>query len=243
MVGHKRQDGTLLCPPEESLPSPPPSPTASTRSLSGGPFRPAAVTPDFEVPNELPFRRPNPYWVDPPPLSRSSSSDIFEQEGSVVSTVLASDGASIKSSDDEDTTDDEGTTDDENGFLLNAALKTSTPLVSIFSTPKEDIANLRRIANENSLHLGLMRRPAAGYDGKLMDHKVDRDEHSWWVVMGRNAVAVRHLVHLNQKGKSGLYSPANDVGASQGSGMGLFQVVLAGALGGAAVVFGMARLL
>jgi hypothetical protein len=154
----------------------------------------------------------------------------------VVSTVLADDAASIKTFD-----DDDQTTDDENDSVIDAVLKTSIPLASIFSTPKADIADVRKVANETGLHMGLMRRPGAGYDGKLMAHKFDRDEHPWWVVMGRNAAAVRHLAGVDQKGMPGFLSPEKEV--LENSSMGFLQVVLAGAIGGAAVAFGMARFL
>jgi len=239
MVGHKRRDGSLLC-PEESLPSPPPSPTPSTRFLTGGPFRPAAI-PDIDVPDDLPFHRPNPYWVDPHRVSQSSSSDIFEQEGSVVSTVLADDASSIKTFD-----GDDETTDDENDSIIDSALNTSLPLASIFSTPKEDIADIRKVADATGLYMGLIRRPGARHDGKSSIDKFGKREDSWWVVMGKNAEAVRYLINVQKRGMPGFYQPekeVDDTKTPESRMLGFLQVILAGAMGGAAVAFGMARML
>ena len=237
MAGHKRRDGGLLCP--GSLPSPPDSPTPSIRPLPDGLFHPAAV-PDIEIPDVLPYHRPNPYWVDPA-LLLSSSSDLFEQEGSVVSTILADDTASIK------TFDDDETTDDENDSVIDSALNTSVPLASIFSTPKEDIADIRKVADRTGLYMGLIRRPGARHDGKVVVDKCGKRESSWWVVMGKSAEAVRHLVDMQQlKDMPGLYVPEKEVHHTKVSGsmvLGFLQMVMAGAIGGVAVAFGMAKLL
>jgi len=250
MEGHKRREGTMLCPSVSSisgsLPSPPDSPTSSTRSLPVGPFHPA-VLPEIIIPNEGGvYRRPNPNWVDhipAPPLPSSSDAHEFdESEQSVVSTVLLDDGSSIKTSDE----DDEPTTDDENDSVIGSALGTSLPLASIFSTPKEDIAGLRKAATDIGLYFGLMRRPGARDDGKSTVNRLGERENSWWVVMGRNAEAVRHLVNVQQRAMPGFYEPDKETQVEVGrpaSSMGFLQVVLAGAIGGATVLFGMAKLL
>jgi hypothetical protein len=242
MEGHKRRDGTMLCPSISSLPSPPDSPTRSLQPLPAGPFHPA-VLPEIVIPNDARvYRRQNPNWVDsvpapqfiPPPPSSSSGQ-------SVVSTVLLDDGSSIKTSDE----DDDTTTDDENDSVIEAALGTSIPLASIFSTPKEHIADLRKAADAIGLHTGLMRRPGARNDGKSSVNRHGQRECSWWVVMGRNAEAVRHLVDIQQRGMPGYYEPDKEVELAvvRPSSMGFLQVVLAGAIGGAAVLFGMAKML
>ena len=241
MEGHKRRDGTMLCPSfSVSLPSPPDSPTRSSQSLPVGPFRPA-VLPEIVIPNDgRVYRRQNPNWVNPapapapPPPAPSSSSGQ-----SVVSTILLDDGFSIKTSDE----DDDITTDDESDSAIEFALGTSVPLASIFSTPKEDIDDLRKAADAIGLHTGLMRRPGARDDGKSSVSRSGQRECSWWIVMGRNAEAVRHLVNIQQRGMPGYYEPDKEVDPEVRPSMGFLQAVLAGAIGGAAVLFGMAKML
>lgn len=241
MEGHRRREGMMLCPSSSSiLPSPPDSPTPSTRNL---PLRPA-ILPEIVIPNDVEvYRRPNPNWVDPaliPPPPPPSYIHDSDSGNSVVSTVLLDDGSSIKTSEE----DDDATTDDENDSVIEAALGTSVPLASIFSTPKEDIADLRKAASEIGLHTSLMRRPGAS-GGKASVNRHGQREHSWWVVMGRNAAAVRHLANVQQQGMPGFYMPDMEVEPVVGrsSSLGFLQVVLAGAIGGAAVLFGMARVL
>lgn len=247
MEGHKRRDGILLCPSlSTALPSPPDSPTSSARSLSEGPFQPA-VLPEIVITGDVrSYHRQNPNWVDPvapraplQPLPLPNEHDS-EESGSVVSTVLLDDGASIK------TIEDDITTDDENDSIIAAALHTSIPLASIFSTPKEHIADVRKAATDIGLHTGLMRRPDARTDGKSSVNRLGERENSWWVVLGRNAEAVRHLVDVQQRGMPGMYVPdkSEEVAvASASSSVGFFHMVLAGAIGGAAVLFGMAGML
>jgi len=160
----------------------------------------------------------------------------------VVSTVLLDDGSSIKTLDE----DDEPTTDDEDDSLLAEALGTSLPLASIFSTPKEDIAGLRQAAKNFGWQFGLMRRPGARDDGKSSVDRLGQRESSWWVVVGKNAEAVRHLVNIQQRGMPGFYEPDKETQVQVGqpaSSLGFLQMVLAGAIGGVAVLFGMAKIL
>jgi len=231
-----------------ALPSPPDSPTSSARSLPVGPFRPA-VLPEIVIPDDASgYRRQNPNWVDPAapraplqPLPLPDEHDP-EESGSVVSTILLDDGASIKTIEDDDGT----MTDDENDSIIAAALHTSIPLASIFSTPKEHIADVRKAATDVGLHTGLMRRPGARTDGKSSVNQLGERESSWWIVLGRNVEAVRYLVDVQQRGMPGMYVPDKReevVAASSSSSVGFFHMVLAGAVGGAAVLFGMAGML
>lgn len=162
----------------------------------------------------------------------------------MVSTVLLDDAASIKTFDDDD--DDEATDDDDDS-VIDTALNTSIPLASIFSTPKEDIADIRRVADQTGLYMGLIRRPGARLDGKMVIDKSGKREPSWWVVMGGSAEAVRHLVNMQQlKDMPGLYVPEKEVHDTNASGsmmLGFLQMVIAGAIGGVAVAFGMAKML
>lgn len=202
----------------------------------------ARIQPDvFEIPDDSrPFHRPNPYWVDPALRGRSSSpTDSFEAEGSVTSTILDDDQVSIKTSE-----DDDEPLDDESEDVIDMALGTSIALASIFSTPKEDIADVRRAANEAGLHMALMRRPGSRQDGKSTINKRGQRENSWWVAIGKNAEAVRHLADSQEQGMPGHYEPREDYPSSGTSiASSFFQMIIAGAIGGAAVIFGMTRML
>jgi len=241
MKGHRRRDRTFICP--DALPSPPVSPTRSSRALPGGPFR-AAVFPEIVIPDNVRFHhRPNPNWVNPlPEPSSLFNENGSDDSGSVVSTVLHEDGSSVKTSDDDDVA-----TDDEND-LMETALGTSIPLASIFNTPKEVIADVQKAARAIGMHAGVMRRPGARTDGKSNVNRFGQRENSWWVVLGRNAEAVRHLVDFQQRGMPGFYQPDKEVETEvtvgrSSSSMGFLQLVLAGAMGGIAVLFGLAKIL
>jgi len=243
MEGHKRRDGTMLCPSVSSLPSPPESPTRSLQSLPVGSFRPA-VLPEIIIPDDhRVYRRQNPNWVDSAPVPAPAPPPPSSSSRSVVSTDL-NDGFSIKSSDEDDDNTTTSTSDEDNS-VMEGALSTSLPLASIFSTPKEHIDGVRKAADAIGLHTGLMRRPGARTDRKSSVDRYGQRECSWWVVMGRNAEAVRHLVDIRQRGMPGYYEPDKEVelAVATPSSLGFLQAVLAGAVGGAAVLFGMAKML
>lgn len=168
----------------------------------------------------------------------------------MVSTALRSDGsqASIKTVEDEDEP-----TDDEQEALIENALSSSIPLASIFSTPKEHIADVRKAAREIGLHTALMRRPGARDDGKVSYDRWGNRENSWWVIMGRNGEAVRHLGRLTQQLENlqnlpGAFPPHRQLQPETivspppaSAAPGFLQLIIAGAIGGAAVLFGVTR--
>ena len=71
-------------------------------------------------------------------------------------------------------------------------------------------------------------------------------ESSWWVVMGRSADAVRHLVDLQQRGMPGVFATDRDLLVEEkppaSHTMWFCQLVLAGVFGGLAVVYGLSLL-
>jgi hypothetical protein len=72
-------------------------------------------------------------------------------------------------------------------------------------------------------------------------------ETSWWMVMGKSADAVRHLIDVQQKGMPGVFAADQcDVIVEQKPSASLalsfFQLALAGAFGGLAVVYGLSLL-
>lgn len=256
MAGHTRQGGTVVCPSNSNLPSPPPSPAGSEEVLRiNSPMRQPSPIEDIDIPT-IPFHRQNPHWIEPAPRRAPLAPLAIEQfqhpdgsddsRHSVVSTVLLDDDtSSIKTINEEDETTT--STDSEGDALMDAALATSIPLASIFSTPKEHLADVRRAARETGLHTGLMRRPGARMDGRtklLFGHR--DSESSWWVVIGRNAEAVKNLVNLQQRGMPGHFHPDHDsfqVAPAQPSVPGFAQFLMAGVLGGLAVLLGASRVL
>lgn len=167
----------------------------------------------------------------------------------MVSTELADDRSSIKTND-----DDEDTTDDEQEAMIENALSSSIPLASIFSTPKEHIADVRKAAREVGLHTALMRRPGARDDGKVSYDRWGNRENSWWVIMGRNGEAVKHLGRMTQqidslRMENELINPHARVQPTatiaptrpMSSAPVFLQLLIAGILGGAAVLFGATR--
>jgi hypothetical protein len=75
-----------------------------------------------------------------------------------------------------------------------------------------------------------------------------RRESSWWMVMGKSSEAVRHLVDLQQRGMPGVFTTTESGVDREANGervcfaMGFFQLALAGAFGGLAVVYGLSLL-
>jgi hypothetical protein len=69
-------------------------------------------------------------------------------------------------------------------------------------------------------------------------------EHSWWVVLGRSKETVRQLVDLQQKGMPGFYQPDKEVDVKVSPVSTVFlRTVVAGAIGGLAVLIGLAKVL
>ncbi|KAF7966802.1 hypothetical protein HWV62_36963 [Athelia sp. TMB] len=210
----------------------------------GIPPPPPDISDESEEYPEGPYHHVNEGWIEVP---HESSQPRSEASGSVVSTVLLDDRSSIKTND-----EDDYPTDDETDAHIENALSSSIALASIFSTPKEHIADVRKAAREVGLHTALMRRPGARTDGKVSYDHWGQRENSWWVIMGRNAEAVKHLGNLQRQISSqsivpGAFPPAPEQvitvtpPPSISRASGFLQLILAGAIGGAAVLFGMTR--
>ena len=251
MEGHTRQRGSVVCPSRSNLLSPPPSPPTYQEVVRmNSPMRQPPPIQDIDIPT-IPFRRENPHWTEPSRRSPLTPLPIQQfqrhagSDGSAVSTDLDDDVLSIKTSNDDE--DSSCSTNSEDKAIIDAALATSIPLASIFSTPKENIADVRRAARETGLHTGLMRRPGARTDGKIKFLFGHRDsESSWWVVIGRSAEAVENLVNLQQKGMPGHFHPdynSPQVTPAQSSAVGFAHFIMAGVLGGLVVLLGASRVL
>lgn len=119
-------------------------------------------------------------------------------------------------------------------------LRDSTPLASLFSTPRETIPDVTNAAKQGGLHTALMRNPRRGqvrvHNGQL------RRENTFWVVMGRDPDAVEHLLELDEQD----YETRAMVGAypldPRLIQTTFLDVLIAGAIGGFAVFWALSSL-
>lgn len=79
-----------------------------------------------------------------------------------------------------------------------SVLTNSLPAVSLFAAPRDDIATITQTARMNGLHTGVMRRPRNDVKEEGSSSRVKRN-YSWWVLLGKDAVAVEHLIGLQEK--------------------------------------------
>ncbi|EKM59487.1 uncharacterized protein PHACADRAFT_250011 [Phanerochaete carnosa HHB-10118-sp] len=79
---------------------------------------------------------------------------------------------------------------------LSSFITNTVPAVTLFSTPHENVQTLTRTARLNGLYTGIMRRPRSQERRSL--ESVGR-RYSWWVLMGRDPVAVEHLITLQEQ--------------------------------------------
>lgn len=84
---------------------------------------------------------------------------------------------------------------------FSSLLTNGVPLLSLFSTPKEDIQTITQAARRNGLHTGVLRRP--GLDIVKEEHdetpSAVRRRKAWWVVLGTDPEAVEHLMDLQER--------------------------------------------
>ncbi|KIP07737.1 hypothetical protein PHLGIDRAFT_410817 [Phlebiopsis gigantea 11061_1 CR5-6] len=80
-----------------------------------------------------------------------------------------------------------------------SVLTNSLPAVSLFSAPRGDIATITQTARMNGLHTGVMRRPRNEVKEEGSSSSRIRRGHSWWVLLGKDPVAVEHLLDLQEK--------------------------------------------
>ena len=206
---------------------------------------------EIDIPIIPGFHRPNPHWVEPashrPPLAPLPIEKFQHHNGSDHSTEPITDDSDTFSDKVNRDENSSSSTNSEEDAFLNAALATSTPLASIFSTPKENIADVRRAARERGVHTGLMRRPGARMDEKtkfLFGH--GDSVPSWWVVIGRDAEAVRNLVNMQQKDTPGRSHPSkksSQVTLTQSFATGFSHLLMAGVLGGLVVLLGASQVM
>jgi hypothetical protein len=136
----------------------------------------------------------------------------------------------------------------------------ATPAAGLYNTPEHDITLVQRGARKLGLHTGLMHKPRArrasesqlsARHGKPRGRALTRDS-SWWMVVGDDPDAVGHLLDLQKEHVASGLDPTAAPGAvgldvahyNAGTPRGVVfsQLVLASALGGLIMFYGLSSL-
>lgn len=241
MAGHRRQNGSPICPEPLSPPS----------SRESSPTRTITPEPDWQrgrrghyygfVPSETPSLvhalenlpgevealpggwrlRRNPNW-EGYPRPPSPPNSLFDGE-SIAPTEPASHcyrGA--------------GDRDDFIGysFAPEIVMGTSKAIAAVYSAPPNDMDRIRNVAAKHGFFHGIIHRPK----GSGFAH-----DNSEWVVLGRDARAVSYVLNGQEQGFGGgmgmetMYAPNPKASA-------FLQLAAAGTLGGIVVAFGLSIL-
>ncbi|TFK55427.1 hypothetical protein OE88DRAFT_1804284 [Heliocybe sulcata] len=256
MAGHRRHNGIVVCPSDgtaddiameedddlrtgDAPPSPPPSPP---------PPRPVRQPSEFSIPEDRPWHRKNPNWVDPPPPKRPrplqaeptlpqiilpSSSAAAYREASYVSTVLGSVPPPGPDKNDDDPV--ELPPDPEPATRETLVFASKMPLASVFSVTDRDVNTAQRTARNLGLHTGFIPKPAQAEAHSQRRAKALAAQKSWWMVVGKNDAAVQHLLDAHQKELPGRLDEQPDYQEKQG--LSFLQLLIAGAVGGLIVVY------
>ncbi|GJE84878.1 hypothetical protein PsYK624_009540 [Phanerochaete sordida] len=208
MAGHKRPHGWPICPPRQSpgpgagksreatpefVPriggtyhfknpnyiesSPEQPPQEYRRERSGSPCTWVSTEPADDIPTAGPSTLPNDHLRRQRPAQELEMVNYTTSQASVRTTTSSSTTARIRRT-------------------LSSFITSSVPAVTLFSTPRENVQVLTKTARLNGLYTGIMRRPPAkeGNSTEGLGRK-----HSWWVLMGRDADAVEHLMSLQEQ--------------------------------------------
>jgi len=299
MQGHRRKNGTFVCPEEASiltetvsstykshstpLPSPPASPGGSPRASpppSSESFSPAREKPIFNPPPGNRWHWRNPNWVSPPRKMRLYTPSDWErgsltptepvtepivgQRGTHLSLNVVRDredkDISASWSKDVDAEDNDVHNEAEFEYFprhsnslspgpwlpfsqspvtdisLDTALRASTPLFKVFRTPFEDLDGVRRTAQREGKHVAIIDTPPA--HRAMARVPTDKANGTVWVVVSDRIEDLKYAIDSQQGGMPGTFFPEEP----QIRGMGFFQVVVAGVLGGLMVAVGLACL-
>ncbi|KAF9809836.1 hypothetical protein IEO21_07236 [Rhodonia placenta] len=283
MAGHKRPNGSPICPPAPPPPPPrlPPTPVSARRPQ---PLQRTVAVQEFEIPPDGVYRRRNPNWVDRRPVAqpiggddRHNSWDPTEpaesergvgrddDENPFIDGNGQEDNASSSSSRSSSTSSSSSSSSSASSAqssrprrTMSQALINSIPLASLFSSPSDDIPAISRVARRANLAMGLIRRPRQDAPpikseggGRIHGANMGR-QNSWWVVMGRDKGAVSHLMDVHERDERGQQdeeldsAPNVKVGAypvdPRSISMTFIDVIIAGAIGGFIVLYGLSLL-
>lgn len=214
MEGHKRPNGWPVCPQRSSK-------SLSSTPEPDGVFIPKInhyVNPNFigDPASPLPTARRGHYndrtdtpysWVSTeladdnsvPPTTKTERTLRMRPVGGPSSPAAGPDleitGTSSRSS-------SSGSTSASSRLrrTFNSLLSNSMPAVSLFSAPREDVGSITQAARQNGLHTGVMRQPTkVKEEGQTSSASRIERRNSWWVLLGRDPVAVEHLLVLQEQ--------------------------------------------
>ncbi|KAI0688571.1 hypothetical protein BC835DRAFT_306018 [Cytidiella melzeri] len=216
MIGHKRPNGVLTCPTDKAVDLP-----VDGHATLNSPLRREVVVsaftagyhyrnPNWEEPAApaIPFiPRPSRHsgtpdsWVSTEPADDIPCHVKHEHNLSVVREVdevqmlmrppsVASSSASVASS---------SSTSSRLKRSFTSLLNNGVPLLSMFSAQREDVTKITQAARRNGLHAGVMRPPDAAAVKDEFDYASGvRQGNPLWVVVGRDPVAVEHIMELKE---------------------------------------------
>ncbi|KAI0091842.1 hypothetical protein BDY19DRAFT_927076 [Irpex rosettiformis] len=237
MAGHKRRNGTIVCPLEQECdPFPVDEPTliSSGPSCSNIPLRREVAVPVLEkLKAGQVYRYRNPNWEDETVLSipyvsrptprHSGSPDSW------VSTEPADDIPSMRTYVKQERQLSAVHESDEIEFMMvrppsvapsaspvesssasastrlrrsfSSILNNSVPILSMFSAQREDVTKITQTARRNGLHTGVMRPPESPIEVKDEDDydPPPKQRKPLWVIVGKDPMAVEHLLDLQEK--------------------------------------------
>lgn len=119
---------------------------------------------------------------------------------------------------------------------LNTVLRASTPLFKVFRTPREDLDDVKRTAQREGKHVAIINAPPA--HRAMARVPTDKANGTVWVVVSDRVEDLKHAIDSQQRGMPGTFF----LEEPQTRGMGFFQMVVAGVLGGLMVAIGLAYL-
>ncbi|OJT07106.1 hypothetical protein TRAPUB_2040 [Trametes pubescens] len=190
MAGHKRPNGSPICPRDSASPSPPRSRTQTTTPprASGGTTLLSRISPEDvrSSPTESGYwRRPNPNWVEPAHYARMSAPQVPQRGDTVASwhsteldevsvaslpqrARLSQDSVEEVEREDVDASDAEyaNSRSQSSSFTsvtrqISKLFGRSTPLASVFSAPSEEVDAIENVAHEHGLSTAVIHRPRA----------------------------------------------------------------------------------
>ncbi|CCM01753.1 uncharacterized protein FIBRA_03819 [Fibroporia radiculosa] len=264
MAGHRRPNGSPICPARSTSASLEPQLERSFRAL-----RRNNAKSDLEVPPSGFLHHRNPNWVEqdsiPPDDDRWSPTswvstepvDESDRDGFDDSSDISISDISVEDS--KDMGEDLGLPETPSrassvlSRTLSQVLGKSKPLASLFSTPSEDLAAISQAARRHRLAMGIMRSPAAARGTQV---KLENDfasganagrQNAWWVVMGRDPDAVSHLLGRHEQGARGQQGDCLDGNWHTGTlpphsrfmHTSFLELIFAGAVGGLLVFCGL----
>ncbi|THH30339.1 hypothetical protein EUX98_g3856 [Antrodiella citrinella] len=206
MAGHKRPFGVPICPDfDEPLPPKAGSPIPRAELIipvlpPGGFFH--HINPNYIERNPLPLPSSQPERADSPmtwvstepaddvPVKREPVTYVdefhhhrhvrVERSQSVTSSVTSSSSYIRR---------------------IQHALSTSTPLASMFRTPRQDISGVTKAARAEGLYTALIHQPRPIYDDAEPSSSTSR--MSWRVVVGQDAGQVAELADMYERDTMG----------------------------------------